>query len=331
MTFEVVIDELKTGKYRPVYFLTGEEPYFIDIVTDFITANALKENDKAFNQLVIYGKDTDMANIVSLARRYPMMTDKQLIVVREAQHLKSLEDLEKYLSVPMPSTILVFAYKYKKIDKRTRIAKILSEKFVLMESDKIREDRMPAWVMNHGTRMGYKIDQKSATLLVDFLGNDIGKIVSELVKLTIVLPIGTNTITADVIEKNIGISKDFNNFELNRAVVYKDVAKANRIIKYFASNPRNNPVIVTLSAMFYYFTKILTYHALPDKNKDTVARALGINAWFIPEYQQAARNYPLEKSRQAISLIREYDFKIKGGSPASDNDLLKELVYKIMH
>jgi len=331
MTFETVIEELKSGKYRPVYFLTGEEPYFIDIITDYVTANAIKESDRAFNQLILYGKDTDMANIVSLARRYPMMAEKQLIVIREAQHLKSLEDLEKYLLAPMMSTILLFAYKYKKIDKRTRTAKSLGEKCVYLESEKIREDRMPAWIINHASGMGFKIDQKAATLLVEFLGNEIGKIVSELQKLTVVLPQGTKSITADVIEKNIGISKDFNNFELNRAVVYKDVLKANRILKYFASNPKNNPAILTLSALFYYFTKVLTYHALPDKNRDTAAKALGVNPWFLAEYQQAARSFPLEKTKLIISLIREYDFKIKGGSPATENDLLKELIYKIIH
>lgn len=331
MTFEAVMTELKAGRYRPVYFLTGEEPYFIDIVTDFITANALKESEKAFNQLIVYGKDTDMANIVTLARRYPMMADKQLIVVREAQHLKVQEEFEKYLAVPMASTILVFAYKYKKLDKRTKSYKLISDKHVYMESEKIREDRMPAWIINHCSGQGYKIDSKAASLLVEFLGNEIGKIVGELEKLALVLPAGSKSITPEVIEKNIGISKDFNNFELNRALVYRDVVKANRIIRYFASNPKNNPAIVTLSAIFFYFTKVLTYHALPDKSKDTAARALGVNPWFLAEYQQAARNYPPEKTKRIISMIREYDFKIKGGSPASVNDLLTELIYKIMH
>jgi len=331
MTFETLLEELKAGKYRPVYFLTGEEPYFIDSITDYITSNALSETDKAFNQLILYGRDTDMANIVSLARRYPMMAARQLIVVREAQQLRSLEPLEGYLSAPMPTTILLFAYKYKKFDKRTRLAKLLGEPFVFFESERIREDRMPAWISSHAAVLGFKIDPKAATLLVEFLGNDLGKVVSELEKLLVVLPQGSKHLTADVIEKNIGISKDFNNFELNRALVSRDVVKANRIIKYFAANSKNNPAILTLSAVFYYFTKVLILHALPDKSKDTVAKALGINPFFVAEYQQAARNYPIEKTKQIITLLREYDMKIKGGSAASESDLLKELVFKILH
>jgi DNA polymerase-3 subunit delta len=330
MTFENILDELKSGRFRPVYFLTGEEPYFIDIITDHIIAHALKEDEKAFNQLVLYGKDTDLPNIISLARRYPMMAEKQLIAIKEAQHLKSLDALESYLKAPMLSTILVFAYKYKKLDKRTKTAKLLVDKFLWFDSEKIREDKMPAWLMNHAAGRGLKIDQKAASLLVEFLGNDVGKVVSELEKLMVVLP-GIKSITADIIEKNIGISKDFNNFELNRAIVNRDVARANRIIRYFSSNPRNNPVIVTLSALFFYFTKVLTYHALPDKSRESAAKSLGVNPWFISEYQLAARNYPLEKTKNIISMIREYDYKIKGGSPASENDLLKELIFKIMH
>lgn len=331
MTFENLFEELKSGRYRQVYFLIGEEPYFIDAITDYISAHALNENDKAFNQLVLYGKDTDQDNIISLARKYPMMAEKQLIIIKEAQHLKSLDHLESYLNAPLVSTILVFAYKYKKFDKRTRLAKLLSDKYVLFESEKIREDRMPAWLIKHADGTGLKIDQKAASLLVEFLGNDIGKILSELEKLRIVLPQGTKSITAEAIEKNIGISKDFNNFELNKAIVSRDVVKANRIIRYFSSNPRNNPAIVTLSALFFYFTKVLTYHALPDKSRENAARSLGINPYFISEYQLAARNYPQEKTKSIISLLREYDFKIKGGSPASETDLLKELIYKIMH
>lgn len=331
MNFEAILGELKAGKYRPIYFFTGEEPYFIDVLTDYITSNALNENDRAFNQMVLYGKDTNMENIITMARRYPMMAEKQLIVVREAQNLKNIEKLETYLTAPMLSTILVFAYKYKKLDKRTRVAKLLAEKFIMFESDRIREDKLPAWLISHAAGMGYKIDQKAASLLVEFLGNDIGRIVNELEKLTVVLTAGTKTITPEAIEKNIGISKDFNNFELNRAIVYRDVVKANRIIGYFASNPKNNPAILTLSTLFSYFTKVLTYHALPDKSRDNAARALGVIPWFVSEYQAAARNYPPEKTKQIISLLREYDFKIKGGSPAGENDLLKELIFKIMH
>jgi DNA polymerase-3 subunit delta len=331
MTFENIITELKAGKYKPVYFLMGEEPYYIDIITDYFLANVLDESEKAFNQLVLYGRDTDMGNIVTSARKFPMMASRQLIVVKEAQNLRNLEGLESYLTAPLASSILVFAYKYKKIDKRTKLAKLLVEKSVLFESDKVREDKVPVWISSHVASSGYQIDQKAATLLVDFLGNDLGKIANELEKLILVIPQGTKQITAGLIEKNIGISKDFNNFELNRALVSRDVVKANRIIRYFTSNPRNNPFVLTISSLFFYFAKVLLYHGIPDKSKENIARELGINPYFVAEYQQAARNFSLSKTRQIISWLREYDLKAKGASAASEGDLLKELIYKILH
>jgi DNA polymerase-3 subunit delta len=323
--------ELKAGQYKPVYFLMGEEPWFIDTITDYIVQNALSEADRAFNQLILYGRDTDMGTIINSARRYPMMAARQLIVVKEAQQMKNIEGLESYLSAPMPSTILVFAYKYKKLDKRTKTAKILNDKFVLFEAEKVREDKVAAWILGHLKSRSYQIEGKAATLLVDFLGNDLSKIVNELDKLMIVLPEGTRQITSDIIEKNIGISKDYNNFELNRALVANDVLKANRIIRYFSDNPKNNPFVLTIASLFYYFTKVLLYHGLPDKSSATVARELGINPYFVTEYQQAARLFPLAKTKQIISWLREYDLKAKGASPASEGDLLKELIYKILH
>jgi DNA polymerase-3 subunit delta len=331
MTFEAILSDLKAGRYKPVYFLMGEEPYFIDVITDYVSENALSESDKAFNQLVIYGRDTDMSNIITSARRYPMMAPKQLIVVKEAQQMRNLEGLENYLNFPMPTTILVVAYKYKKIDKRTKLAKLLNEKCVLFESDKVREDKVPAWIIGHLNGLGFQIESKAATLLTDFLGNDLGRIEKELEKLRLVLEPGSKQITAVHIEKNIGISKDYNNFELNRALVSHDIVKANRIIAYFTKNPKNNPFVLTISSLFFYFVKLLLYHGLPDKSKDIVARELGINPYFVAEYQQASKVFPPLKTRQIISWLREYDLKAKGGSPASDGDLLKELTFKILH
>jgi DNA polymerase-3 subunit delta len=331
MTFEAIIKDLKSEKFKPVYFLMGEEPYFIDVITDYVIAHVIGESDKAFNQLVLYGRDTDMGNIVSAARRFPMMAPRQLIVVKEAQQLRNLDGLESYLNAPLVSTTLVFAYKYKKIDKRTRIAKILSEKSVLYESDKLREDKVPAWISAHISTTGYQIEQKAASLLVDFLGNDLGKISNELEKLMLVLPTGSKQITAGLIEKNIGISKDFNNFELNRALVARDIVKANRIVRYFANNPRNNPFLLTIASLFYYFTKVLLVHGIVDKSRENIAKELGINPYFVTEYQQAARSFPLLKTRQIISCLREYDLKSKGASAASEGDLLKELIFKILH
>jgi DNA polymerase III subunit delta len=331
MTFENIITDLRAGKFKPVYFLIGEEPFFIDRITAFLADHILSEPEKAFNQLVVYGRDTDIGNVITSARKFPMMSSRQVIIVKEAQNLKNLEGLEHYLAAPMNSTILAFAYKFKKIDKRTTLAKMLTEKGVLFESSKIREDKVPAWIYEHLKFMGYQIDQKAAALLVDFLGNDLSRIVNELGKLILVLPPGSVQITAALIEKNIGISKDYNNFELNRALVSRDIVKANRIIRYFDNNPRNNPFVLTLSSIFFYFTKVLLYHGLTDKSRENVVRELGINPYFIAEYQQAAKSFPLAKTRQIISWLRDYDLKAKGGSTASDGELLKELIYKILH
>jgi DNA polymerase-3 subunit delta len=331
MTFDVILSDLKTGRYQPVYFLMGEEPYFIDVITGYITDHILVEAERSFNQLVLYGRDTDINNIISSARRFPMMASRQVIIIREAQQLRNLDGLESYLAAPMPSTLLVFAYKYKKLDKRTKLAKILSEKAVMLESDKLREDKVPAWILGYLKEKGYQADQKSATLLVDFLGNDLGKIVNELDKLMLVMPAGSRQITADLIEKNIGISKDFNNFELTRSLAAGDILKANRIIRYFSDNPKNNPFVLTISSLFYYFTRVLLYHGLPDKSKENIARELGINQYFVGEYQQAAITFPLSKTKQIISWLREYDMMSKGGSMTSEGDLLKELIYKVLH
>jgi DNA polymerase III subunit delta len=331
MTFEDIISDLKAGRYKPVYFLMGEEPYFIDAITSYVTDHALSDAEKSFNQLVLYGRDTDMNTILMSARRFPMMAACQVIIVREAQQLRNLEGLEAYLSAPMASTRLVFAYKYKKLDKRTKLAKILAEKCVLLESDKLREDKVPAWINRYLKEKGTVADQKAATLLVDFLGNDLGKIANELDKLLLLMPDGSKQITPDLIEKNIGISKDYNNFELTRALTGGDILKANRIIRYFAGNPRSNPFILTISALFYYFIKVLLFHGLPDKSKENMVRELGINPYFAGEYQLAAKTFPPAKTRQIISWLREYDLKSKGGSLSSEGDLLKELIFKIMH
>jgi DNA polymerase III subunit delta len=331
MTFEAVMSDLKAANYKPVYFLMGEEPYFIDMVTDYISEHVLSAEERSFNQLVLYGRDTDIKLIVSSAKRYPMMASRQVIIVREAQQLRSLEGLEFYMSAPMPSTVLVFAYKYKKLDKRTKLAKLLAEKSVILESDKLREDKVPAWILGYLKERGYSSDQKTATLLVDFLGNDLGKIGNELDKLILVVPAGSKVITAELIEKNIGISKDYNSFELNRALATGDLVKSGRIVRYFTNNPKNNPFILTIASLFYYFTKILLYHGLADKSKENVARELGINPYFVGEYVQAAGQFPLAKTRKIISWLREYDLKSKGGSMASDGDLLRELIFKITH
>ncbi len=331
MTFDAIMADLQAGNFNTVYFLMGEEPYFIDRITGYIADHILKEPEKSFNQLILYGRDTDMNNIITSARRYPMMAPCQVVIVKEAQQLRNLDGLDSYLTTPMATTRLVFAYKFKKLDKRTKLARMLAEKSVYLESDKLREDKIPAWIAGYLKDKGYQTDQKSATLLVDFLGNDLAKIANELDKLLLILPTGETRITAELIEKNIGISKDYNNFELTRALAIGDILQANRIVWYFASNPKNNPFVLTLASLFYYFIKVLQFHGLTDKGREVVARELGIHPYFVSEYQQAAKTFTLARTRQIISWLREYDLKAKGGSPAPEGDLLKELIYKIMH
>jgi DNA polymerase-3 subunit delta len=331
MTFEGIMSDIKAAKYKPVYFLMGEEPFFIDEITGYLAEHVLTAEEKSFNQLVLYGRDTDMKTIVSSARRYPMMASRQVIIVREAQQLKNLEGLESYLAAPMPSTVLVFAYKHKKLDKRTKLVKLIGEKTVFLESDKLREDKVPAWIISYLKQRDYLADQKTATLLVDFLGNDLGKIGNELDKLMLVMPSGSREVTAELIEKNIGISKDYNTFELTKALATGDLVKSGRISRYFATNPKNNPFVLTLASLFFYFSRILLYHGLTDKSRENVARELGINPFFAGEYIQAASRFSLAKTRMVITWLREYDLKSKGGSMASEGDLLRELIFKITH
>jgi len=331
MTFDAIMTDLKAGNYKPVYFLTGDEPFYIDRITGYVTDHVLTEAEKSFNQIILYGHDTDMRHIIATARRYPMMAPRQVVMVKEAQQLKDLEGLESYLGAPMTTTMLVVAYKYKKLDKRTKLARLLAEKSVILESDRLWEDKIPAWISGYLEEKGCQADVKSTSLLVDFLGNDLTKIANELDKLILVLPAGSKQITADLIEKNIGISKDYNNFELTRALVKGDVLRANRIIRYFGDNQKNNPLILTLSSFLYYFTRVLHYHGLTDKNRENAARELGIRPFLVEEYRQASQRFPLPKTKQIISWLREYDIKAKGGSNATEGDLLKELVYKILH
>jgi len=296
-----------------------------------LAENVLNESEKAFNQSVVYGRDTTIRDIITMARRFPMMSPLQLIIVKEAQLMKSFDGIEHYLEQPMQTTVLVFAYKYKKIDKRTRAGKAITEKCLVFESDKVREDKIPAWIDTFLSAKGAVIEPKAAVMLTEFLGNDLSKLSNELEKLLIILPGGTKRINTTHIEQNIGISKDFNNFELTNALTNRDVVKANRIIRYFGNNQRSNPYVLTISALFYYFSKILLYHGLKDKSRSNVAGELGINPYFVAEYQKAAQTFSLSKVRQIITFLREYDLKNKGGSTASEEDLLKELIYKILH
>lgn len=344
--FEEIMTNLKRKIFKPVYFLCGEEPYFIDKISDFIEHNALDESEREFNQSVLYGRELDMASIISAAKRFPMMSEYQVVIVKEAQNLKEFskggeEGSSKsaapniflsYVENPQPSTILVICHKYKSLDKRTALYKTLQKKAVFLDSSKLYDNQIPAWVNEYIKEKGYKINPRASQMLADYLGNDLSKISNELDKLFISIPAGSE-ISAEQIQDNIGISKDFNVFELQDALAKKDVLKANQIINYFAANPKDNPIVLVLSNLYNYFNKVLLYHFVVDKNKFSAAKELGVNPFFIDGYQRAAQNYSTGKLRSIFAFLREADLKSKGVDNASANEgqLLKELVFKILH
>jgi DNA polymerase-3 subunit delta len=333
LTYEEIISDLKKRIFKPVYFLAGEEPYYIDLITDFIEEHVLEEAEKSFNQVVYYGEDTTITSVIETARRFPMMSTHQVVIVKEAQSLKKIEDLIIYIEKPLQSTILVINYKYKVLDKRTKLHKLLDSQGLYFESGKLRDYQVPAWIERYLMSQGIKTDPGASAMLTEFLGTDLHKIVNELKKLIITLPSAKPIITSSLIEKNIGISKDYNNFELQKAVGEKNILKANMIVHHFANNPKDNPLTLSIASLFSYFTKILTYHYLTDKSKNNVAATLKVNPYFVKDYEVAAVKYNVTKTIQIISLLRTYDMKSKGFGDVSSEpgDLLKELIFKILH
>ncbi|MDD2277676.1 MAG: DNA polymerase III subunit delta [Bacteroidales bacterium] len=332
-----LIAELKKKIYKPIYILTGDESYFIDLIADYIAENVLSESEKAFNQTILYGKDIDVKSIIETSRRFPMMANQQVVIIKEAQQIKKLEELEIYLKAYQKSTILVICHKLlpgEKLGERVKKMFTLASKVgVVFESKRLYDYQIPAWIVDYLKPLGVTISPQSAELLKDFLGNDLSKVVNELDKLIITLPTTTKQITADHVEQNIGISKDFNRFELNNAIGRRDIVTTNRIVDFFAKNPNVNPLILTMSSLYQFFNKVFTYHFLPDKNERMVAVKLGVNPFFVSDYSKAARIYNPKKCVQIFSLLREYDMRSKGVNNESVNhgELLKELVFKIMH
>lgn len=328
-----IVSDIQQGNIKPIYFLMGEEPYYIDKISDFIEENVLSEEERGFNQMLIYGRDASIDEIVSNAKRYPMMAERQVVIVKEAQDLsRTIENLVSYAESPQPTTVLVVCYKYKKIDKRKKLYKTIDKVGVIFEGKRLYENQVGDWITRNLKSRGYSISPKASQMLVEFLGTDLGKIDNELEKLQLICPQGT-TISPEIIEENIGISKDFNNFELRKAIGEKDSLRAHRIINYFSQNPRDNPMVVTISLLFSYFSQILQYHGLNDKSKGAVAKQLKVSPYFVSDYVTAARNYPMKKVSHAISLLQETDVKSKGvgANNISQGDLLKELLVKIMN
>lgn len=328
-----IINDIKAGNIKPIYFLMGDEPYYIDKLTEYIENNFLSEDEKGFNQMVIYGRDTTVDDVISNAKRYPMMADRQVVVVREAQELsKTIDKLESYVENPQTTTVLVFAYKYKTLDKRKKLPKLIEKSGVLFESKKMYDNQVGTWITRVLQGRGLTIEPKANAMLVEFLGNDLSRISNELDKLQIILPKGS-TITAKDIEVNIGFSKDFNVFELQNALGSKNQVKAYQIAQYFADNPKDNPMVVTTSLIFSFFIKLLKYHGLKDKNPKNVASVLGVSPFFLKDYDVALRNYPMKKVSSIVATLRDVDNKSKGigANSLSNHDLLKEMLVKIFN
>ena len=328
-----ITKDIKAGNIKPIYFFMGDEPYYIDKLTEFIEQNILQEHERDFNQTILYGRDVTMEDVVGNAKRYPMMADRQVVVVREAQELsRHIDKLEAYAENPQPTTVLVFAYKYKTLDKRKRITKLLDKIGVVYESKKMYENQVGDWIKRVLSGQGYSIEPKASAILVEFLGTDLSKINNELEKLKIILPKG-HTFTPKDIEENIGFSKDYNNFELRKAIGEKDQFKAYKIIDHFSQNPKDNPLVVTTGLVFGFFSQLLQYHGLKDKSQFNAAKVLKVSPYFVKDYEVAFRNYPMKKVSAIVAALRDIDVKSKGvgASSMSQHDLLKEMLIKIFN
>jgi len=328
-----IVNDIKQGNIKPIYFLMGEEPYYIDKITDFIEGNILSEDEKGFNQMVLYGKDVSIDEVVSNAKRYPMMADRQVVIVKEAQELsRTIEKLENYANNPQPTTVLVIAYKYKTLDKRKKVTKLIEKNGVVFESKKLYENQVADWIKRVLSGKNYTIEPKAAAMLVEFLGNDLSRISNELDKLMIILPAG-NAITPKLIEENIGISKDYNVFELRKAIGERDELKAYKIAEYFSQNPKDNPLVMTVGLVFGFFSQLLQYHGLKDKSPSNAAKILKVNPYFLKDYDIALRNFPMRKVSAIVATLRDIDVKSKGVGAGNipQADLLKEMLVKIFN
>lgn len=339
MSFEDILKSLQQKQYKPVYLLMGEEPYFIDVITDYIANNVLTEDEKAFNQTVVYGKDVDLTNILLNAKRFPMMAPYQVLIVKEAQNIKDFEPLQHYLAAPQPSTILVFAHKYKSIDGRSSIGKKLKDfeskvgTLALLESKPIYDNNLKPWIQDFVKSQNLTITDKAANMMVEAMGNNLSAVVKEAEKMRVILG-SSAQITEDHVEKYVGVSKEYNAFELVKAIQYRESAKVNKMVFVMGKNPKLYPIQPIIANLFSAFAKLLIFHQLPDKSDNNVKTALGIyNFYQLQDTKRFAQGYSIQKARQCISLLREYDMKSKGfGSGSADsNDLLKELTFKILH
>ena len=333
---ELIFKNIKNKEFLPIYFFHGEEAYYIDIAVKALENDVLTEDEKAFNQTVVYGKDTNYNEILSLAKQYPMMGDKQLIIVKEAQDLKLNEEetslLEKYVENPVESTILVFAHKHKKVDSRKKVFKTLDKAKMLFHSEPVKDYNLAKWIDDEARNLQIKLAPGISQLLADYLGNDLSRIANELNKMKLVLKDG-EVLDGKLVETHIGISKEFNVFELQKALGKKDANTAFKIAYYMGKNPKTNPIVMTIGNLYNFFSNVVLYHTVSHQSPPTIASELGINPYFVKNYAEAARLYPLKFATRIISVLREIDLKSKGLGAVNmdEGELLKEMVYKIIN
>jgi len=333
-----ILKNLHAGQYAPIYFLQGEEPYYVDLISDYIEKNALDESARGFNQIILYGKDVRVGDVLNNAKRFPMMSERQVVMVKEAQNIVDLgkddgiQPLVQYLENPLPSTILVFCHKHKKLDRRKALSKSLEKHAVLLTSNKLYDNQLPDWIRDYFRQKEFKITDKSVFMLAESIGNNLERLSNEIDKMLINFKEKVE-ITDQIIQKFIGISKEYNAFELQKAVALKEIVKANKIINYFEQNPKNNPVLPIISILYSFFSKLLILHGTRDKSDNKLASVMKVNRFFIRDYTTAARNYPVQKVVDIIHNLRHADLQSKGvnASNLPDGQILKELIFKILH
>ena len=335
MTYQQILQDLKKGNYQPIYFLHGQESYFIDAIVDIIDEQVLEEDQKAFNHTVLYGKETDHKTVVDVARRFPMMAPYQVVLLKEAQEMASLKNLLTYVENPSPTTILVIAHKHKKLNLNSKFGKALKAKALVLEAKPLYDNQVPDWIVSFLKTKKLKIDMGNAQLISEYLGSDLSKIANELDKLAINLSPGA-TISTEDIENNIGISKDYNVFEFQRALGGRDVQKANRIVQYFIANPKKNPLPMIMGALYNYFSKVYMLSFLKKSGEKEILQALSLrSSFFLRDYRLAERNYRRRDLEKIVNILREYDLKSKGVDYSStgkeEGGLIRELCWKILH
>lgn len=332
---EEILRDIRAKKFAPIYFLHGEEPFFIDQIQEAVEQHALPEAERSFNQTILYGKDVDHLGLLDYLRRYPMMSERQVVILREAQEMKGLTEMASYAENPMSTTVFVVCHKHKKFDMRTKLGKALQQKSVVFESKKLYDNQTPDWIVSYGKSKRLGIAPEAAALLAEYLGTDLAKIANEIDKLSLNLPANTQ-VNATHVQEFVGISKEYNVFELQKAFALRDIPKIARIEQYFAGNIRKNPLIVTISSLYAYFSKVYMLHFLKGSPDAEVLKALELRSeWFLKEYKLAANHYSLTQVTGVIGLLRQYDLRAKGvDNDTTSNDetaLMKELFWQILH